>query len=67
MLLDELPPIVDTPPPNDELLFFVLSVDNPDDDEPPRVMFELLYELLLFTPVDTVPPFVGRVVIVVEP
>ena len=66
-VLDELPPMVDTPPLNDELLFDVLPVDKPDDDEPPTVMFELLYELLLFTPVDTVPPLFGRVVIVDEP
>ena len=66
-VLDELPPMVDTPPLNDELLFDVLPVDKPDDDEPPTVMFELLYELLLFTPVDTVPPLFGRVMIVDEP
>lgn len=64
-VLDELPPMVDAPP-NDELLFDVLPADVPTA-EPPTVRLLLLYELLLFTPVDTVPPLTGRVTIVDEP
>ena len=64
-VFDELPPIDDTPPLNDELLFVVLPDVKPD--ELSTVTFVPLYELLLFTPVDTVPPLAGRVVTVDEP